>query len=173
MSVRMGTLGVEKTTTDRGDTAMTTVLPDFAEAGDPGLWSFTDRYGSVTSVRGHFLGMGSSHRPSHQHRFPPYAEPGKPCSACRWTEVRIFQESGDPGRYLVVRTGRSAVPEEETRTSFGYLDTASEVVRSLISWSEEGAASLAYGPRQALVQSSAYDDGLSEAYEAALSGVLR
>lgn len=170
MNVLVGTLG--ETTTDRGDTVMSTSLPDFAEAGDPGRWTFTDRYGSETEIEGDFLGMGSSHRPSHQHRFPPYAEPGKPCSACRWTEVRIFQESGAPRRYLVVRTGHSTVPEEETRTSFGYLGTASEVVRSLISWSDEGAASLAYGPRQALVQASAYDDGLSEAYEAALAGVL-
>lgn len=158
---------------------MNTNLPDFAEAGDLGRWTFTDRYGSVAEIEGDFLGMGSSHRPSHQHRFPPYAEPGKPCSACRWTEVRLFQECEAPeggersGRYLVVRTGRSAVPGEETRTSFGYLDTASEVVRSLISWSEDGAASLAYGPRQALVQASTYDDGLNEAYEAALTGVLK
>lgn len=154
-------------------------LPDFTQAGVSGTWHFEDRYGSETDLVGDFLGMGSSHRPSHKHRFPPFAEPKQHCSTCRWMEVRIFQEHEAPeggersGRYLVVRSGRSIVPGEETRTSFGYMGSGADVVSSLISWDEDGVAALAYVERQALVQASAFDDSINESYEAALRGVLQ
>lgn len=175
MNAPLGTLGVD-TTTDRGDTTMALTLPAFTEAGDLGVWNFEDRYGSRTELEGDFLGMGSTHRPYHKHAFPPYAEPRQHCSTCRWMELRIFQECERPeggerlGRYLIVRTGQSVVPDEEVRTTFGYLDTASEVVNALITWSEEGRGSLNYVERRALEQASAYDDELKEAYEAALRG---
>lgn len=152
-------------------------LPDFTQAGQPGDWDFQDRYGSRTALDGDFLGMGSSHRPYHKHAFPPYAAPKQHCSTCRWMEVRIFQEVvGEDGaasnRYLVVRTGQTIVPGEEVRTTFGYLDTAPEVVNALITWGEDGRGTLGYVERRALEQAAQYDGALEEAYKAALRTVL-
>lgn len=177
MSVALGTL-MGDTTTDRGDTTMADDLPDFTHAGQPGDWHFEDRYGSETDLDGDFLGMGSSNRPFHKHAFPPYAEPKQHCSTCRWMEVRIFQENENPdggersGRYLIVRTGRSIVPDEETRTTFGYQDSGSGVVNALITWNDIGQGALPYVERRALEQAAQYDDSIREAYEAALRGVL-
>lgn len=170
MSAPVGTLGGE-TTTDRGD-MITMTLPDFTQAGDPGRWHFEDRYGSTTDLVGDFLGMGSSHRPYHKHVFPPYAAPRQHCSTCRWMEVRIFQEAGDRdatgGRYLVVRTGQSIVPEEEIRTTFGYLDSAPGLVNALITWSEDGVGRFGYVERRALEQAAQYDEDIHAAYTAVL-----
>lgn len=139
-------------------------LPDFTRAGSLGEWEFTDRYGSEAGLRGHFLGMGSSHRPYHKHAFPPYAAPKQHCSTCRWMELRLFQETGGEERYLLVRTGRSDVPGEETRTSFGWSETAADVVSALVTWTEDGASALGYVERRALEQATAYDDDLHAAY---------
>lgn len=142
-------------------------LPDFTQAGQCGDWEFTDRYGSTTVLNGDFLGVGSSHRPSHKHAFPPYAAPKQHCSTCRWMEVRIFQEAAEARRYLMVRTGRSVVPDEETRTTFGWLDTAADLVNALVTW-EGGRGSIGYVERRALEQAAQYDDDLQSAYDAAL-----
>lgn len=171
MNALLGTLGMEATT-DRGDMIMTTTLPAFTQAGECGDWTFTDRYGSTTDLDGDFLGMGSSHRPFHKHSFPPYAEPRQHCSTCRWMEVRIFQEvrSDDASRrYLVVRTGQTIVPGEERRTTFGYLDTAADLVNALVTW-EEGRGRLGYVERRALEQAASYDRDLQSAYDAARDG---
>lgn len=175
MNAPLGTL-MGDTTTDRGDTTMADELPDFTHAGRPGDWHFEDRYGSETDLDGDFLGMGSSNRPFHKHAFPPYAEPKQHCSTCRWMEVRIFQEADNLGgpyaRYLIVRTGRSIVPGEETRTTFGYQESGTGVVNALITWNDAGQGSLPYVERRALEQASQYDDLIRAAYEAALRGVL-
>lgn len=144
------------------DTA-STALPTLADVGYEGHWIFTDRYGSSADLTGDFLGMGSSNRPWHNHLFPPYAERGKHCSTCRWTEVRIFQESADPGRYLLVNTGASIVDGEYTFITFGYVDTGYDVVKALTSW-RDGIPSIAFFADQALVQASGYDDDIKEAY---------
>lgn len=145
-------------------------LPPFTEAGQPGDWELTDRYGSEAHLRGDFLGMGSSHRPFHKHSFPPYAERGQHCSTCRWMEIRIFQHQD--GRYLVVQTGRSIVPGEDELTTFGWPEGGPAVVAALASWKEEGKAFFTFVAKRALETASEYDDALHAAYRAALERVV-
>lgn len=146
---------------------MSTALPAFHEAGNPGSWTFTDRHGSVADLEGDFLGMGSSHRPYHKHVFPPYAEPKQHCSTCRWMEVRVFQEAAAPQRYLIVKSGQSIVPGEETITTFGWADSGALVVEALTDWDDAGRASFSFISRRALEQASRYDDAIHDAYKAA------
>lgn len=146
---------------------MSTDLPAFHQAGNPGSWSFTDRHGSVAELSGDFLGLGSSHRPYHKHQFPPYAEPKQHCSTCRWMEVRIFQEADGEHRYLIVKSGVSIVPGEETITTFGWAGTGSAVVEALTDFDDAGRAAFSFISRRVLEQASRYDDDIHQAYGAA------
>lgn len=143
-----------------------TDLPDFTQAGQPGTWTITDRHGSEILLEGDFLGIGSSHRPYHKHPFPPHAEPGQHCSTCRWMEVRIFQEDGPLGRYLVVKSGRSIVPGEEDIVNSGWADSAAEVVSALTDWDDQQRPVLTFIAKRALEQASRYDDPVYQAYRA-------
>jgi hypothetical protein len=170
MTVPLGTL-VKDETTDRGDTTMPdTALPPFTEAGQAGHWELTDRYGTEAALAGDFLGLGSSHRPFHKHPFPPHAAKGQHCSTCRWMEIRIFQDRD--GRYLVVQTGRSVVPEESDITTLGWAPDGPAVVSALATWSESGRASFTFVARRALETASEYDSKINAAYRAALQRVV-
>jgi len=149
-----------------------TELPPFTEAGEPGDWELTDRYGSVARLSGDFLGMGSSHRPFHKHSFPPYAERGQHCSTCRWMEIRVFQETPDAGgRYLAVQTGRSIVPGESDITTFGWADNGPALVAAVASWDTDGRAYFTFVSKRALETSSEYDETIRRAYRTALERV--
>jgi hypothetical protein len=146
-------------------------LPPFTEAGQPGDWTLTDRYGTETRVRGDFLGMGSSHRPFHKHAFPPYIAVGKGgCSTCRWMEIRVFQ--GEDDRYLVVQTARSIVPGEEDRSVMGWAEGGPAVVAAVASWGDDGKAYFTFVAKRALETASEYDDAVHAAYRAVLERVV-
>ena len=149
---------------------MDTTLPPFTEAGQPGTWELTDKHGSVVRLEGDFLGMGSSHRPFHKHSFPPHAERGQHCSTCRWMEIRVFQ--GKDGRYLIVQTGRSEVPQETDITTFGWAENGPAVVAALASWGDDGRAHFTFVSKRALETASDYDEDIETAYRAALERVV-
>ena len=151
---------------------MDSTLPPFTEAGELGRWIFTDRYGSTAEIEGDFLGMGSSHRPFHKHAYPPYAERGQHCSTCRWMEIRIFQEADEPGRYLIVQTGRSDVPGESDITTLGWAEDGPAVVSALATWNDDGQASFTFVAKRALETASAYDEDVQSAYRAAVERVV-
>lgn len=139
-----------------------TLLPAFTEAGVSGSWEISDRHGSLIRLTGDFLGMGSSHRPYHKHRFPPYADQGQHCSTCRWMEIRLFQ--ADDGRYLTVQRGVSIVPGEEELLTFGWAADGPAAVEALTSWDREQRAYFTFVAKRALEQASQYDGAVDAAY---------
>jgi hypothetical protein len=67
-------------------------LPEADEHGDTATWVFKDRDGAEHTIRGSFLGMGSSFRPEHKgHPGTEWAPQRVHCSTCRWTELRLFK----------------------------------------------------------------------------------
>lgn len=146
-----------------------TDLPGQHQVGKPGLWAFTNRYGDATRISGELVGMGSSHRPRHNHYAGTPAKPGVHCSTCRWTEIRIFRstDDGDPGEYLVVYRGASIVPDEVDLIEFEWLLTAHEVMAKLTT--TRGSDSWLTPPaRRAAAQSAEFDGGMRDAYQMAI-----
>lgn len=143
--------------------------------GESGHWELPGQEEPVV-VDGVFLGVGSSRASRHWYRAHPSGSADKPygrsrCSACRWSEFRIFREDKD-GRpvddrpYLVHFTGRSIVPGESDRCRIEEMLTGREVVEVLTTRSG-GKAYLSAPAARALAQSATFDRGaLTAAYDA-------
>lgn len=133
------------------------------------------RDSEIIFVRGRMLGFATSQRDVHEH-LADYAAPGERCSACRWFEVRIYgvdyELTGDGddyesierrGRYLVLTSGVSVVPDEVIMRRAVWTDSPFEVVEVLTQ--RRGTTPYLPAPSaRVLSQAAAWDDGLSDAY---------
>src|SRR5206468_5631751 len=86
-------------------------LPTDTHVGRVARWTLPSG-NDVVEIVGEFLGISTSYQPQHHYHRGTFADAGDRCRACRWFEPRIFRESGGARRYLIHRTGRSAVPGE-------------------------------------------------------------
>jgi hypothetical protein len=139
-------------------------LPLEDEAGRSGIWNIVDRDGRLNTVDGMFLGMGSSHRPEHKgHPGEQYAPRGVHCSTCRWTEIRIFQDTS--GRFCIVNCGASDVAGERDLVRVSSVATAFELAESLMTVDRRTRQkNLPMPARRALAQAASYNDALRDAY---------
>lgn len=151
--------------------------------GTRGNWALPVEDGEI-QITGMYLGCSSSRARRHLARAHPDG-PGSPpaprtredgstgpgCSACRWTEFRLFREEKEDkpvdGRpYLLHLTGRSVVAGETTRTRFEELLTAREVIESLTT-RRRGAVYLSVPAGRVLAQAAEFDAGaLKDAFDA-------
>lgn len=110
-------------------------LPGQLQVGQVGTWILPaynlDGVTSEVRVDGRYLGWATSQQRHHRNHPSEYADRGHPCSACRWSEFRLFRQSEEPRWYLLHFTGRSRVPGETTRYRDERVFTAPEVVTKL------------------------------------------
>lgn len=150
--------------------------------GSRGAWKISGKDGKAVAFSGTFLGFSSSQSETHSNRAHPggikktptpvldYDGKSMRCSACRWSEFRLFkEEDGDALLpYLVHFTGMSTVLGEETRYRIQDYLTALEVIEVLTT-RRGGNVYLSIPAARLLAQAAAIDDGpLKEAYNARL-----
>jgi hypothetical protein len=139
-------------------------LPDADEHGDKATWVFADRDGTVHTIAGEFLGMGSSYRPEHKgHPDTEWAPRGVHCSTCRWTELRIFR--ADDRRLYVVNCGASDVTGERDLIKVSFTETPFELVESLTTTDRRTRQTVLPMPaRRALAAAANHDPEVRDAY---------
>jgi len=144
--------------------------PDYPESdrvGETRTWTLEKADGSLVKLSGRFLGTSSSRSPRHRHPGTPLASAGERCSACRWTEFRLYRETSGkaPHRYYLHTVGCSAVPGERDfpRLSDPIL-TAPEVISHLTRRKPGQVPFLTVPADMVLAQASAYDTDVRDAY---------
>lgn len=140
-------------------------LPVTDEHGDTATWIFSDRDGREHTLRGVFLGMGSSYRPSHKgHPDERWAPQRVHCSTCRWTELRLFRDA--EGKLVVVNCGASDVPGETDLVRVQEVETSFELIESLVTRERRPpfASVLPMPARRALAMAASHDAELRDAY---------
>lgn len=139
-------------------------LPEADEHGDRATWVFADRDGNVHTIKGTFLGMGSSHRPEHKgHPDTKWGPQGVHCSTCRWTETRIFR--AEDTRLYVVNCGASDVPGERDLIRVSFVETPFELVESLTTVDRRTRTTVLPMPaRRALAAATSHDAQVRDAY---------
>ena len=168
MSTSLGTIPHEEHATKgvktMSDKSVYDELPVEEEAGQSGIWNIVDRDGRLNTIDGTFLGMGSSYRPEHKgHPDEPFAPRGVHCSTCRWTEIRIFQDTS--GRLYVVNCGASEVDGERDLVRVNSVATAFELAESLMTVDRRTRQkNLPRPARRALAQAASYSPELRDAY---------
>lgn len=141
--------------------------------GEKGEWTIPGTNKKPLTFSGLFLGFSSSHTENHSDRAHPNERkeplPGIRCSACRWSEFRLFREEGSEHTrwpYLIHFTGRSILPGEDTRYRVSDILTAREVIEELTT-RKGGSVYLSIPAASLLAQAAEIDDGpLKEAYDA-------
>ncbi len=141
--------------------------------GEKGSWTIPGINRSPLDFSGLFLGFSTSHVQGHSRLAHPKGVglpvPGQRCSACRWSEFRIFREDNESTLrypYLIHFTGRSEVPGEETRYRIEDMLTAREVIEKLTT-RKGGSVYLSIPAASLLAQAAEIDNGpLKEAYDA-------
>jgi hypothetical protein len=170
MSTPLGTIPArDHETTDRGVTIMPSPdtrneLPEADEHGDVARWVFPDRDGTVHTITGAFLGMGSSYRPEHKgHPDTGWAPQKVHCSTCRWTEVRLFR--AEDRKLYVVNCGASDVPGERDFIQVSFVETPFELVESLTVVDRRTRQTVLPMPaRRALAAATSHDREVRDAY---------
>lgn len=142
--------------------------------GEQGKWKLPVD-GGFEEVDGTYLGMSSSRSPRHFTRSHPDGidkppSKGARCSACRWSEFRIFreEENGTPisRPYLVHITGGSVVPGETSRCRIEDMLTGPEVIE-ILTTRRDRMAYLSVPAGDVLAQAAGIDRGeLLRAYDA-------
>lgn len=143
--------------------------------GTSGTWPLPIEGGQM-DVEGTYLGCASSRARRHDPRAHPNGPgmaPVRRCSACRWSEFRIFREETggapvDDKPYLVHFSGCSVLMGEKSRFRFEEMLTAREVIE-IMTTRRSGKAYLSVPAGRVLAQAAAFDKGaLKEAYDARL-----
>lgn len=126
---------------------------------------------------GQQLAGSSSQWVTHNHE-DEFVLPGGRCSACRWTSVDIYRAatridgqpfndepatSGPLGKYLVVTSGQTIVPGEQTFVRCVWTNSPYEVFE-VLTQRKNGRVSLPGPAARALSQAAEYDDGINDAY---------
>lgn len=142
--------------------------------GESGEWTILGADRKPLVFSGIFLGFSSSHAETHNSRAHPNGSIDAPvigqrCSACRWSEFRIFKESDKSKKlwpYLIHFTGMSSVQGEETRYRISDILTSREVIEELTT-RKGGSVYLSIPAASLLAQAAEIDGGpLKEAYDA-------
>lgn len=143
-------------------------LPGEEDVGRVAEWLLPS---GVETIRTHaqLLGVSTSYQPQHYDHPGQWATFDERCRACRWFEPRILREVDGRRRYLVHRTGRSAVPGEVTLTGHEWVHTPHEVVEVLTTRKRDQRTGdrtpyLTQPAARVLAQAAAYDDDLHRAY---------
>jgi len=145
------------------------ILEIDSRIGESGSWELPVTDSDPITLKGKYLGMSSSFRRKHRmeaHKGgAQWVAPGVWCSACRWTEFRIFKEDDDEALpYLLHKTGRSAVPGEVSWHSFEEMLGAEGLIESLTT-RRKGSAFLSIPAGRVLTQAIAFDKLLKEAWD--------
>lgn len=143
-------------------------------------YSVTNEDGTAIDFVGALLGEASGRREIHRghdvwpEREDDYAGVGVRCSACRWTEARVYLTYGrippergtlqderyrESNGYVVEIVGRTLVPGEDDRHSAWCVTSPHSVVELLNS-----SRSSTLAARLALAEAAGNDDALEEAY---------
>ena len=150
--------------------------------GERGTWTIPSEDGQEISFSGLFLAFSSSHSDTHHFRAHPEGIEKNPipildsdgksmrCSACRWSEFRIFKEEDQRvglWPYLIHYAGLSSIPGEVTRyRPVKELLTAREVIEELTTRKGDSVR-LSIPAAKLLAQAAEIDNGnLKEAYDA-------
>jgi hypothetical protein len=148
------------------------------KVGMVGIWELpSEDPNTLIIVEGTYLGCASSESLRHSPRAHPDTEPWSnpiaPCSACRWSEFRIFREeiSGvpvDKTPYLLHLTGDSRLSGETPRHRIKDMKTGREIVE-LLTTRRFGKVYLSWAAAQVLAQAAGHDGGaLTNAYDSRL-----
>lgn len=122
------------------------------------FWEFKDTDSQAHhKVRGVLLGSASSQRVRHEHHH------GKPCSACRWFEVRIVRNLDDPGDYLVSFEGFTVVTGETHRCTV-HRTLSAHTVLELLTQVRGGETFIPRTSRLALSEAAAHDEEMERAW---------
>lgn len=143
-------------------------LPMADEVGRVDRWVLPTG-NDVVELTGRFIGISTTRQPIHHHPDGRAADVNEKCRACRWFEPRIFRESSDRRRYLVHRTGQSAIPGEVTLTSHEWVLSPFEVIEALTTRKRDPRTGdrtpyLTQPAARVLAQAADHDDDLSRAY---------
>lgn len=136
-------------------------------------WELT-QYGNPYHLTAERIGNSSSRRTSHNHRDdepydPNSRTPGanhKPCTACFWTEVRIFRTHGDGHRakYVVYTAGGTSIPGAQTFSRLTWTDAHHEVLEILVDRRTGQAPTMTATAARALSQAASVDDKIEQAW---------
>lgn len=112
------------------------MVPDQDMLGETQTWVIPGGDAGNQEIEARFVGFGTSRADYHsQHRANSHAEVGTKCQACRWLEIRIYDD-GD--QFTVSYLGRSDVPGEVTREWFMVTDTEDNLVDLLAGEGRDG-----------------------------------
>ncbi len=139
-------------------------LPTETDVDSEGSWSLPTEDEQTVALEGKFLGMSSSGRKRHNPRAfhnDGHAEKGEKCSACRWSEFRVFRD-GDG--YVIHFAGVSVVPGETLRSRVERRKTAHEVVLLLTTRRPPEIPYMTKAAADVLGQCATYDQALNYAF---------
>lgn len=152
---------------------MSTRLPGTALVGSSGTWLVPSLDGEDAVFGGRFLGVSSSRARGHVAHPGEYARKSVRCSACRWSELRIFKRTS--GWYVVHTLGRSCVPGEIDgyRPHARFVLTPPEVLETLTTrlkprpggTAGERVVFFSDAAARVLAQASAFDEQIQDAWE--------
>lgn len=127
---------------------------------------------TTLKFRGSFLGFGTTQRDQHSNHSLDFADPtlGEKCTACRWFELRIFDDV-DSDCYILLYSGRSIVPSESQRFRVERVYTAYELIEAVTVKREGTPQYLSVPAVRALSQAAGFDTDIAAAYNARRSNV--
>lgn len=135
--------------------------PDMSYVGTWGTFQVPGESG-LESVRARLIGLASTRQDRHTHAGDRVAD-SRPCPACRWFEVRVFQHGFGETGYTVATAGMSDLPGETDRGRVQSARDAFEAVHLLSSPGDGGRRFLSAPVRDALEQASGIDPDTSTA----------
>lgn len=130
------------------------------DPGDTTTFELPTPEGAVL-VEGRLLGFATSHRESHNHFPGETPGGGRPCSACRWVEIRILRDTDDT--YVVSTVGHSVLEGETTRSRVIFTDSAFEILEVLTD-RRNHTTRLPNVAARAVAIAAANDDDIRDAY---------
>lgn len=113
------------------------------------------------TVDGWLIGFASSQRDRHNH---PTGSTSNRCSACRWSEVRIFLNNDkSEARYAVHTHGPTTIPGEINLCHLYRTNSAHQIVE-ILTVRKPNAVFLPRVAAMALAEAAGCDAGIEDAY---------
>lgn len=100
------------------------MLPEPDRVGETGIWVVPDGP-NEKEIEARFVGFGTSRNAYHVRHEQGFAPAGMKCQACRWMEIRIFDDGDE---FTVSYAGRTEVPGEDQRYWTSSAETEDELV---------------------------------------------